>query len=273
MSKLKNITELPIDSAKKIRVVFTDIDDTLSTHGFILAEAYEALWRLHNHGIDVVPITGRCAGWVDHIARMWPVKGVVGENGAFYAYMDRTEQVPRLRKEYIVPPEETKKHYAKFEQIKTEVFARFPTCKVASDQNYREFDLAIDFCEDVPPLSMEDVDEIVTIYEKHGANTKVSSIHVNGWFGDYDKLTMTKQFAADVLHMDSNALKEEALFIGDSPNDQPMFAFFPISVAVKNIEQFLSRLTNTPNYVCDKIGGEGFAQMVDVLLAKKELNS
>ena len=29
----------------------------------------------------VIPITGRPAGWCDHIARMWPVDAVVGENG------------------------------------------------------------------------------------------------------------------------------------------------------------------------------------------------
>jgi|GEM_PF-5208452 len=46
-----------------------------------------------------------------------------------------------------------------------------------------------DFCEDVAPLSREAVPAIVDCFEKNGAVTMVSSIHVNGWFGDHDKLS------------------------------------------------------------------------------------
>src|SRR4051812_18334202 len=68
--------------------VCLDIDDTLSTEGQLTADAYEALWRLKAAGHAVVPITGRPAGWCDHIARFWPVDAVVGENGAFTFYME-----------------------------------------------------------------------------------------------------------------------------------------------------------------------------------------
>ncbi len=64
--------------------VLADIDDTITTEGRLTPEAYAALGRLHDAGLIVVPITGRPAGWCDHIARMWPVSGVVGENGAFW---------------------------------------------------------------------------------------------------------------------------------------------------------------------------------------------
>ncbi|MHA1393876.1 MAG: HAD family hydrolase [Promethearchaeota archaeon] len=136
-------------SQKCIKVVFCDIDDTISTEGKILPESYAAMWKLHRAGIYVVPITGRCAGWVDHIARMWPVRGVVGENGAFYAYMDYSGSHQKLKKRYYLNPEEVKDAKKKFENIKKEIFEIFPQLKVASDQPYREFDLAIDYCEDV----------------------------------------------------------------------------------------------------------------------------
>ena len=67
-----------------IRGLLFDIDDTLTTEGRLTAEAYAAVEALKNAGLIVVPITGRPAGWCDHIARMWPVDGVIGENGAFY---------------------------------------------------------------------------------------------------------------------------------------------------------------------------------------------
>ena len=72
---------MPDDVRRAIRVVLTDIDDTLTSGGKLTAPAYEALERLHASGRIVVPVTGRPAGWCDHIARMWPVDAVVGENG------------------------------------------------------------------------------------------------------------------------------------------------------------------------------------------------
>lgn len=264
MDSFENFTPT---QARAIKVVFTDIDDTLSLHGKILPEAYQALWDLQRAGIDVVPITGRCAGWVDHIARMWPVKGVVGENGAFYAYMGSSGGLQKLKKRYFLQPSEVEFAKKKFEDIKADVFRLFPTCKVASDQPYREFDLAIDFCEDVPPLSMEDVQKIVGIYEKYGASVKISSIHVNGWFGDYDKLTMTKLFAHEILGFSIEDHPEYALFSGDSPNDQPMFEFFRNSVGMRNIDRFLPQITKPPKYITELEGSLGFAEMVKILLA------
>ena len=265
------INEINTEFCKGINTIFADIDDTISSEGKILPEAYNALWRLHDNGINIVPITGRCAGWVDHIARMWPVKGVVGENGAFYAYMDYSGKIPKLKKRYYFPPEKVKVFQEKFEDIKKDVFSKYPTAALASDQPYRQFDLAIDFCEDVPPLNPEEVDDIVKIYEKYGANTKVSSIHVNGWFGEYDKLTMTKIFSKEILGIDEKEMQKSCLFIGDSPNDQPMFAYFPYSVGVKNIENFVSRIKTLPRFVCSKTGGLGFAKMVETILLKKNL--
>jgi len=79
------------------------------------------------------------------------------------------------------------------------------------------------------------VDRIVQIFEAAGAQAKVSSIHVNGWFGAYDKLTMTRRLFRDAFKEDLEAIKARVLFAGDSPNDQPMFAFFPNSVGVANV--------------------------------------
>mgnify|MGYP000314140842 CR=1 FL=1 len=77
-----------------------DIDDTLTTDGRLTAEAYGALEALKRNGRIVVPITGRPAGWCDHIARMWPVDAVVGENGAFTMRYDRKAHA--LDKRFIV---------------------------------------------------------------------------------------------------------------------------------------------------------------------------
>src|SRR5438132_9157625 len=69
---------------RKIVAIASDIDDTITTDGKTPPEAFAALWRAHDAGLKIVPVTGRPAGWCDHIARMWPVDGVVGENGALW---------------------------------------------------------------------------------------------------------------------------------------------------------------------------------------------
>ena len=90
---MQSLTALSPATRQSIKAVLTDIDDTLTTDGRLRAAAYGALERLQDSGLIVIPITGRPAGWCDHIARMWPVDGVVGENGAFYFQYDRQGKV------------------------------------------------------------------------------------------------------------------------------------------------------------------------------------
>src|SRR5213075_2595311 len=179
------------DAARRaIRGVFADIDDTISTGGRVTAEAYAAMERLRRSGLLVVPVTGRPAGWCDHIARMWPVDAVVGENGALY--MRHDEGARRLVRRFADDESTRRASRARIAAIGERIVATVPGSALASDQRYRESDLAIDYCEDVAPLSREDVDRIVAMMQAEGMTAKVSSIHVNGWFGRYDKLSMTR---------------------------------------------------------------------------------
>ena len=253
--------------AKALQAVFFDIDDTFTTHGKIHGTAFQALWALKDAGLRVVPITGRPAGWCDHIARMWPVDGIVGENGAFYFWYD--EEEGKLKKRFMDPDEVREEKRRRLQEVREEILKLVPGTAVASDQQYREADLAIDYCEDVPPLEWKDVEKICAIFRQHGANFKVSSIHVNGWFGDYDKLGMTKVFAQERwgIHLDDQ--KDRFLFCGDSPNDEPMFEYFPNTAAVQNITRFADRMTHLPRFVASREGGEGFAEIVGFILEKR----
>ena len=141
-----------------------------------------------------------------------------------------------------------------------------PGAALASDQHYRESDLAIDFCEDVAPLPRRDVDRIVAMMEAEGMTAKVSSIHVNGWFGSYDKLAMTRTLLAEAFATDLDAERERFVFVGDSPNDAPMFAYFPNAVGVANVAPFLDRIATPPTYVTTKEAGAGFVELAEFLL-------
>jgi hypothetical protein len=97
-----------------------------------------------------------------------------------------------------------------------------------------------------------------------GAKAKVSSIHVNTWFGDYDKVKMAKLFMSDILKEDN--IKETTIFFGDSPNDEPMFKYFPNSCAVANINEFLNDITYLPSYVTSEKSGLGFANALEYII-------
>ncbi len=253
--------------AASVRTVLTDIDDTLTTDGRLPAAAYAAMERLEQAGIRVIPITGRPAGWCDHIVRMWPVRAVVGENGAFYYAYDRSAH--RMKTHYWADEAERRANREKLAAIQTRVLSEVKGSALASDQAFRVADLAIDFCEDVPPLAESDVTRIVKIFEAAGAQAKVSSIHVNGWYGDYDKLSMTRRLFERELGQDIMGALATTLFIGDSPNDEPMFEFFPLSVGVANIQSQLHRIRHQPAFVTPSRGGEGFVEMADRLLAAR----
>ena len=261
---MQPLAAMPPAVRAAVRGVCTDIDDTLTTHGRLTAEAYAALERLRAAGKRVIPITGRPAGWCDHIARMWPVDAVVGENGAFYMRYDAASR--RLVKRFLADDATRRANRARLAVIGERILAAVPGCALASDQLYREADLAIDFCEDVPPLPRAAVDRIVALMQGEGMTAKVSSIHVNGWFGDYDKLGMTRTLLAEAFAADLDAERERWLFAGDSPNDAPLFAYFPNSVGVANVRAFADRIATLPAYVTVGEGGAGFAEIARALL-------
>jgi HAD superfamily hydrolase (TIGR01484 family) len=261
---MRPLAAMPLAVRRAMRGVLCDIDDTLTTDGRLTAAAYAAIERLHESGLLVVPITGRPAGWCDHIARMWPVAAVVGENGALAMRYDHGMR--KLVTRFAVDARTRADNRVKLAAIGEMIIAAVPGCALASDQAYRESDLAIDFREDVAPLSRADVDRIVAMMERAGLTAKVSSIHVNGWFGHYDKLAMARTLFAADFGVDLDAEREHYVFVGDSPNDAPMFAHFPNAVGVANVRDFADRIASLPAYVTEARAGAGFAEVARALL-------
>ncbi len=265
---MRPLADMPEADAQRVRLVLTDIDDTLTAEGRLPADAYRALEDLCNAGFQVAPVTGRPAGWCDMIARFWPVTGVVGENGALYfAYQPALRTMRRV---YAADAATRAANRLRLEAIRTRVLAEVPGCAVSADQAYREADLAIDFCEDVAPLRDSAVERIKAIFEEEGAVAKVSSIHVNGWFGQYDKLSMTRRFARDIAGLDIDTDNEAIAFVGDSPNDAPMFGFFRNSFGVSLVRNFIGRMEAEPAYVTEGGGGRGFVEVAERLLSSRK---
>jgi HAD superfamily hydrolase (TIGR01484 family) len=276
---LRPLAECPRERLAAVRAVLTDIDDTLTTDGRLEAVAYAALERLHAGGLLVIPVTGRPAGWCDHVARMWPVDAVVGENGAFWFRMGSESRAgvegrsggseSKLVKRYVIGEAERARRAERLAAIAARILREVPGSAIASDQPYREADLAIDFREDVPELPRAAVGRIVAIMEEEGLTAKVSSIHVNGWFGGYDKLSTARLMLREVFGIDAEAHRASIVFAGDSPNDQPMFEFFPNAVGVANVRDMADLMTHLPAWITPSRGSRGFAELAAALLAAR----
>ena len=259
---------MPNQTVLGIKVLLFDIDDTITTDGFLTADAYKAIEDLANAGIAVAAITGRPAGWCDMIARFWPVKGVIGENGAFYYSYDHTNS--KMIRQLHPDVKQEISRINRFDKVKSRILTEVQGAAIASDQPFRIADLAIDICEDIAPLSQSDINQIKTIFEEEGATAKISSIHVNGWFGSYDKLTMTQIFASEILNLDIKISNDTIIFVGDSPNDSPLFDFFKNSCGVANIKEYEQILEAKPKWIANKRSGAGFCEIVNLILSSQQ---
>lgn len=215
----------------------------------------------------MLPVTGRPAGWCDMIARFWPVCGVVGENGGFYFRYDGVKK--KMIRRYVFPEKTQIANQRKLEKLGKTILKKVSGAAISADQFSRKMDLAIDFSEDVKPLSSKKVLKIQSLFEQAGAQAKISSIHVNGWFGEYSKLSQSLEFLKKEMGLNLEQIKSSCAFIGDSPNDEPMWGYFPNSVAVANILDFKDQVKNWPEYVTRKSGGEGFVEFAKILIKTK----
>lgn len=261
------ITAIPREFCQNLRYFFSDIDDTMTHRGLLPADAYRAIWQLFEHGVQVVPVTGRPAGWCDHIARMWPVTGVIGENGAFYFAYDRATNT--MQREYLLTEAERRESQNRLQAIRERVLVEVPGCRISADQPYRIADLAIDYCEDVAPLSKADVRRICEIVEEEGATYKVSSIHVNCWYGEHTKIACLHRFLRDYTGAPLENVQEQIAFIGDSPNDEPIFKELKHSMAVANIRHFLDELDFPPTYITTQETAAGFCEAIAEIVGKR----
>ncbi|MES2785129.1 MAG: HAD-IIB family hydrolase [Pseudomonadota bacterium] len=257
---MRNLSEWPLVDRRRITGVFTDIDDTLTTEGVVTSDALQALADLHAAGIRVIPITGRPVGWSEPFALQWPVDAIVAENGAVALVGGKKlyQQDAALRA----------KNHARMQEVAQRIIAEVPGATISRDSAGRETDIAIDHSEytHLPPVHIA---RVVKVMELEGMNATVSSIHINGWYGDHNKLAGARWIVRELYARELDDEIDNWVYVGDSTNDAVMFERFAHSVGVANIRRFEAELSHPPRYITPSERGAGFAEVARAVLAAR----
>lgn len=256
------LSHWPLAARARIHGVLTDIDDTLTSEGDITPEALDALHQLRNAGLPVLAITGRPAGWCEAFALAWPVGAIVAENGAVALW--RGEQ-GQLCRDHLQDAATRAANFNKLQAVAKRILADMPQTRLATDSPGRETDIAIDHSE-FAQLSESEIAQVVTLMRAEGLNATVSSIHINGWIGDHDKLAGARWIVHTRLGRDLDAELDRWVYVGDSTNDARMFGHFEHSVGVANVARFWRLLSHHPKYVAQAERGAGFAEVASAIL-------
>ncbi len=214
--------------------------------------------------LRTICVTGGSAGWADTYLRQWPIEAVVAESGAVSLYRE-----DGLITHWVHPSIDQKGYDERKKKMIEAVLSSVGGSKLSSDQFARLYDVAFDHGSEPPYLDAGRIAQVVEVCTKMGAATAVSSIHINAWFGSFDKWEGSRAFFSEVLGLSAQALQEQSCYCGDAPNDQVMFARIPLSFGVGNIIEASNRMEILPRYVVTERGGEGFARIVDELLEKR----
>jgi HAD superfamily hydrolase (TIGR01484 family) len=245
--------------------VLTDIDDTLTTDHAVTPDVLAALEALRAAGLHVSPITGRPVGWSEPFALQWPVDAIVAENGA----VALSRAGGGLRKTYIQDEATRNANFARMQQVAQRVLREVPGATISQDSPGRETDIAIDHSE-FAHLPQEAIDRVVALMRAEGMNATVSSIHVNGWYGNHNKLVGARWIVRELLGRELDAELDRWVYVGDSTNDVLMFEHFPHSVGVANIRRFEDQLAFKPRYVTQGERGAGFAEVARAILGARQ---
>jgi len=262
---MTDLDHWPLSARAGVRGVLTDIDDTLTTDGVITPEALAALQALQEAGLPVFAITGRPSGWSEDFALTWPVDAIVAENGAVALWRDAQGLLCR---DHLQDAPTRAANFDRLQAVARRILAEMPQACLARDSAGRETDIAIDHSE-FAHLNDAEIAQVAALMRSAGLHATVSSIHINGWIGDHDKLAGARWIVRSRLGRDLDTEPDRWVYVGDSTNDARMFGHFRHSVGVANVARFWHLLSHQPRYVTRAARGAGFAEVAAAILGAR----
>ena len=264
---------LPLNSRQGVfantQMLLTDLDDTISTHGLLTDSVYQSLWALNKAGVKVIVVTGACVGWCDHLARSWPITGVIGENGAFY--FSREGDVAdhgKLQRQYWSSLEQLQQEQQSLLGKFTDHFDDFESY-LTHDQHYRLAEVAVNVSQDLTQPDLARKAKVLDFCQQENISHSVSSIHINTWVSDNSKRQMCERVVQGFFGKSLNELTDQVIYSGDSLNDEEMFSVLNLSVGVANIAAVKDQMQSLPTYITPDSHGAGFEQIAEAIIADR----
>ncbi|MBD2448484.1 HAD family phosphatase [Nostoc sp. FACHB-152] len=260
MYRQQNVSVMQLSLAvsttwSNIRLIATDMDGTLTKNGKFSAPLLQALEDLTTSGIKVLIVTGRSAGWVSGISSLMPVVGAIAENGGLF-YPAGSEQPIAL-----TPIPDLKLHRQQlaiaFEQLKL----KFPQIQESADNLFR----ITDWTFDVAGLSSGELQILGELCQQMGWGFTYSTVQCHIKPQSQDKAVGLLKVLREYLPEYSS---QQVVTVGDSPNDESLFdqRYFPVSVGVANVMQYIHQLQHQPTYVTSAAEAEGFCELASCIL-------
>ena len=250
----------------RIRVIAFDLDDTLLTDGALLPSVYSALGALRDAGLVLVAVTGRPLGYGEVLARLFPVAGIVVENGSLSVRRTHTGALAVVDP---VPEVERRARLERLTLVEASIRAALPNARYSDDMPQRRSELTFDVGERWRMPEAEIV-TMLRIIHGHGAWATRSSVHVHATFDRTNKAEGLIRFVRELdPRCDAGAWRHRILFVGDSGNDAACFAGFPTTVGVANVREAIRSLTVLPRYVTRAEKGLGFQELALHILREK----
>jgi HAD superfamily hydrolase (TIGR01484 family) len=258
-----------VSSLLDVHGVLTDIDDTLTRDGAIEPVALDALQRARAAGLPVIAVTGRPMGWSQPFAATWPLDAIVAENGA--VMLRREASSPDgVRVDYLEDSATRARNAERLQACAQRILRTLPQARLATDSSGRVTDIAVDHAEHTH-LPAQDIERVVQMMRDDGLTATVSSIHINGWLGKHDKWHGACWAVQSLFGRDLAAEQQRWVYVGDSTNDQALFARLALSVGVANLLTFAAQLSTWPRYLAQAERGAGFAEVVSAVLAARAM--
>ncbi len=256
---MRALSEADTGTFREVRFVLTDMDDTLTHNGQLAAQTYDALERLRDAGLKVIVVTAAPAGWCDQMARMWPVDGVIGENGGFY--FSRNRAMPDVTRLFWHDEKERPTIRNLLAEIGRQVEQKVVFAQYADDHPFRLTSIAF-----ARPSNRIAAKEVLIALRDAGAQATMNNLWILGWLGGYDKLAMSQRVLSDHFRLDIQKRPGAVLYVGDSVNDAPMFGCFQHSVGVSTVRQYLPEMAHWPKWIASGPGGSGFVEAAEAVL-------
>jgi HAD superfamily hydrolase (TIGR01484 family) len=246
-----------LDSLSNIRLIATDMDGTLTTAGKFDTKLLQTFDDLNAVGIKVLIVTGRSAGWVSGLAHYLPIVGAIAENGGMY-YPSGSETGISLT---AIP--DLIKHRQQLAATFADLKAKFPQIQESNDNRFRITDWTFDVAE----LNTSELELIAHMSKNMGWGFTYSTVQCHIKPQRQDKaIALLKVLQEYFPKYPSN----EVVTVGDSPNDESLFdpRYFPLSVGVANVREYVERLQHKPAYITNAAEGEGFCELANIIITQ-----